>query len=68
MYFFLSAEYLDDGDPDYKCSHCGAIMWYGERLNKRRNAKNPTFLLCGMQDQVQLPLLKEPPTILKKSF
>ncbi|CAN6968699.1 unnamed protein product, partial [Brassica oleracea var. botrytis] len=59
-------EYLDDGDPDYKCSHCGAIMWYGERLNKRRNAKNPTFSLCCMQGQVQLPLLKEPPTILKK--
>ena len=65
MYFFLSAEYLDDGDPDYKCSHCGTIMWYGEWLNKRRNAKNPTFSLCCMQGQVQLPLLKEPPTILK---
>ncbi|CAN7058312.1 unnamed protein product [Brassica rapa subsp. trilocularis] len=59
-------EYLDDGDPDYKCSHCGTIMWYGEWLNKRRNAKNPTFSLCCMQGQVQLPLLKEPLTILKK--
>ncbi|CAF2051232.1 unnamed protein product [Brassica napus] len=59
-------EYLDEGDPDYKCSHCGAIMWYGERLNKRRNAKNPVFSLCCMQGQVQLPLLKEPPTVLKK--
>ena len=58
-------EYLDEGDPDYNCSHCGAIMWYGERLNKRRNAKNPTFSLCCMQGQVKLPLLKEPPTVLK---
>ncbi|KAF8091046.1 hypothetical protein N665_0455s0004 [Sinapis alba] len=40
-------------------------MWFGERLNKRRNAKNPTFSLCCMQGQVQLPLLKEPPTVLK---
>ncbi|RID62868.1 hypothetical protein BRARA_E01910 [Brassica rapa] len=40
-------------------------MWYGERLNKRRNAKNPTFSLCCMQGQVKLPLLKEPPTALK---
>ncbi|RIA04962.1 hypothetical protein BRARA_K00755, partial [Brassica rapa] len=31
-------------------------MWYGERLNKRRNAKNPTFSLCCMQGQVKLPL------------
>lgn len=41
-------------------------MWYGERLNKRRNAKNPTFSLCCMQGQVQLPLLKEPPSVLKR--
>ncbi|KAF8109176.1 hypothetical protein N665_0101s0007 [Sinapis alba] len=41
-------------------------MWYRERLNKRRNAKNPTFSLCCMQGQVQLPLLKEPPTVLKR--
>uniref|UniRef100_A0A0D3A952 ATP-dependent DNA helicase n=1 Tax=Brassica oleracea var. oleracea TaxID=109376 RepID=A0A0D3A952_BRAOL len=62
---FSENEYLDEGDPDYNCSHCGAIMWYGERLNKRRNAKNPTFSLCCMQGQVKLPLLKEPPTVLK---
>ena len=42
------------------------MMWYGERLNKRRNAKNPTFSLCCMQGQVQLPLLKEPPSVLKR--
>ncbi|XP_033145226.1 uncharacterized protein LOC103853396 [Brassica rapa] len=41
-------------------------MWYGERLNKRRNAKIPTFSLCCMQGQVQLPMLKEPPSVLKK--
>ncbi|CAN7051370.1 unnamed protein product [Brassica rapa subsp. trilocularis] len=62
---FSENEYLDEGDPDYNCSHCGAIMWYGERLNKRRNAKNPTFSLCCMQGQVKLPLLKEPPPVLK---
>ncbi|XP_056857211.1 LOW QUALITY PROTEIN: uncharacterized protein LOC130506557 [Raphanus sativus] len=58
-------EYTDEGDPIYTCTHCGAIMWYGERLNKRRNAKIPTFSLCCMQGQVQLPKLKEPPTVLK---
>ncbi|KAF8098608.1 hypothetical protein N665_0263s0037 [Sinapis alba] len=41
-------------------------MWYGEWLSKRRNAKNPIFSLCCMQGQVQLPLLKEPPTVLNK--
>lgn len=60
------AEYLDEGDPDYSCEHCGAIMWYGERLNRRRNTVTPTFSLCCMQGQVKLPFLKEPPLVLKK--
>ncbi|KAF8048014.1 hypothetical protein N665_2724s0004 [Sinapis alba] len=57
--------YLDEGDPEYTCGHCGAIMWYGERINKRKNSRNPSFTLCCGQGQVQLPLLKDPPTALK---
>ncbi|KAF8077315.1 hypothetical protein N665_1046s0003 [Sinapis alba] len=41
-------------------------MWYGERLNRRRNTSKPTFSLCYLQGQVQLQLLKEPPMVLKK--
>lgn len=41
-------------------------MWYGERINRRRNSLKPTFNLCCMQGQVQLPLLKEPPSELKR--
>lgn len=65
-FFWTYIGYIDEGDPTFKCSHCGAIMWFGERLNKRRNAKNPTFALCCLQGQVQLPLLKEPPKELKR--
>ncbi|CDY44620.1 BnaCnng11690D [Brassica napus] len=50
--------YVDDGDPTHKCEHCGAIMWYGERIEKKRQTKKPKFSLCCGQDQVQLPLLK----------
>lgn len=41
-------------------------MWYGERINKRKNSKNPSFSLCCGQGQVVLPLLKDPPTELKR--
>ncbi|KAF8092456.1 hypothetical protein N665_0414s0007 [Sinapis alba] len=41
-------------------------MWYGERLNKRKKSKNPTFSLCCLQGQVQLPLLRDPPIVLKR--
>ncbi|XP_010456611.1 PREDICTED: uncharacterized protein LOC104738072 [Camelina sativa] len=58
--------YLDHGDPEYKCQFCGAFMWYDERLNKRRNANNPSFSLCFLQGTVQLPLFKESPEFIKK--
>ncbi|KAF8100750.1 hypothetical protein N665_0218s0088 [Sinapis alba] len=41
-------------------------MWYGERLNRRRNTSKPAFSICCLQGQVQLQLLKEPPMVLKK--
>ena len=66
QFFFVNSEYTDEGDPIYTCTHCGAIMWHGERLNKCRNAKIPTFSLCCMQGQVKLHLLKEPQSVSKK--
>lgn len=66
MSFLTYADYIDEGDPSYTCSHCGAIMWYGERINRRRNTHTPSFTLCCGQGQVVLPLLKEPPEVLKK--
>ena len=58
--------YIDEGDPTYSCCHCEAIMRYREQINKRRNARTPTFTLCCMQGQVKYPLLKDPPDVLKR--
>ncbi|KAH0905321.1 hypothetical protein HID58_037148, partial [Brassica napus] len=58
--------YIDEGDATHKCEHCGAIMWYGERINRKRSTRKPKFSLCCGHGQVQLPLLKESPAILKK--
>ncbi|KAF8118673.1 hypothetical protein N665_0003s0048 [Sinapis alba] len=33
-------------------------MWYGERINRRRNAHTPSFTLCCGKGQVVLPALK----------
>ncbi|CAG7862632.1 unnamed protein product [Brassica rapa] len=62
----LNMGYVDEGDPTHKCEHCGAIMWYGERIEKKRQTKKPKFSLCCGQGQVQLPLLKQSPEILRK--
>ena len=62
---FCDIGYIDEGDATYKCDHCGAIMWYGERINRKRYARKPKFSMCCGHGQVQLPLLKEFPDILK---
>ncbi|CAA7031817.1 unnamed protein product [Microthlaspi erraticum] len=58
--------YNDEGDMTYSCVHCGAKFWYGERLNRRRRTGDPSFNLCCMHGQVKLPLLKDPPALIKK--
>ncbi|CAN7085429.1 unnamed protein product, partial [Brassica oleracea var. botrytis] len=45
-------DYVDEGDPEHKCVHCGAIMWYGERINKNKYRRKPIFTLCCMQGQL----------------
>ena len=64
--FFPEAVYIDEGDATHKCEHCGAIMWYGERINRKRYTRKPKFSMCCGHGQVQLPLLKESPAILKR--
>ncbi|CAL9237150.1 unnamed protein product, partial [Arabidopsis halleri] len=56
--------YYDEGDPTYTCPHCGALMWYGERLNKRVITRNPLFGLCCKQGKVKLPRMRDPPKTL----
>nr|XP_025603131.1 uncharacterized protein LOC112695132 [Arachis hypogaea]XP_025630251.1 uncharacterized protein LOC112723204 [Arachis hypogaea]XP_025674055.1 uncharacterized protein LOC112773204 [Arachis hypogaea]XP_025674064.1 uncharacterized protein LOC112773214 [Arachis hypogaea] len=56
--------YLDFGNPDYQCQHCGATFWYEERLNKHCHERVPKFGLCCRQGQVELPVLQQPPEIL----
>ncbi|XP_018444644.1 uncharacterized protein LOC108816573 [Raphanus sativus] len=41
-------------------------MWYGERINNKKNTRKPKFSLCCGQGQVQLPLLKDSPATLKQ--
>lgn len=60
--------YYDDGDPSYMCEHCGAYMWYGERLNKRVKRGKPIFSMCCHKGKVKLPLLKTPPNTLSSLF
>ncbi|XP_057779966.1 uncharacterized protein LOC130998566 [Salvia miltiorrhiza] len=56
--------YWDIGDPDCKCSVCGAYFWYEERIAKAKNAKHPTYTLCCGKGKIQLPKMTCPPKVL----
>ncbi|XP_057415906.1 uncharacterized protein LOC130710596 [Lotus japonicus] len=58
-------EYLDIGDPTWKCEYCGALMWYDERTVKAKRPDEPEFSLCCSSGKVQLPLMLDPPLTLR---
>ncbi|KAK2371204.1 hypothetical protein QL285_084180 [Trifolium repens] len=54
------ATYLNIGQPNHVCSHCGAIMWLEERL-KSGSKRNPIFSLCCSQGDIEIvPYTKLP--------
>ncbi|XP_019089270.1 PREDICTED: uncharacterized protein LOC109128046 [Camelina sativa] len=48
--------YDENGDATYSCEHCGALMWYNKRIDKRSKKSNPKFSLCCMHRKIDLPL------------
>ncbi|XVF08214.1 hypothetical protein REPUB_Repub06bG0207000 [Reevesia pubescens] len=54
------------GTPNHVCIHCGAILWYEERIVKSRKPLQPKFSICCSQRKVKLPFLKETPLFLKE--
>jgi hypothetical protein len=41
-------------------------MWYQERKGKGKDTTNPKFQMCCNNGKVQLPLLKQPPEVLRQ--
>ncbi|KAL6554020.1 hypothetical protein OROMI_019693 [Orobanche minor] len=58
------SEYFDIGDPIYECEHCKAQMWIGENV-ERAKLSTPKFSLCCLKGKVVLPILAEPPQLMR---
>ncbi|XP_058733726.1 uncharacterized protein LOC131605381 [Vicia villosa] len=58
--------YSDIGDPAIECTRCGALMWYGEKSDKRKHSVVPKFQQCCGNGKILLPLLKLPPPYLNQ--
>ncbi|KAL6573294.1 hypothetical protein OROHE_001753 [Orobanche hederae] len=57
----IHVTYNNFGPPSHQCPHCDAIMWYEERSNKARRARNPSFSLCCQYGKVLLSRVRETP-------
>ncbi|PWA59790.1 hypothetical protein CTI12_AA388220 [Artemisia annua] len=62
----VSSLYIDIGDCNWSCEHCGAVFWYGERL-KSSTLTRTRFTRCCGQGKVRLPHEKEPRILLNYS-
>ena len=64
-YHDLSSEcFLDIGEMNSECSKCGALHYIDERLLKS-TASDAEFSICCSDRQKELPLLEEPPLLIK---
>ena len=48
-----------------KCRWCGALHWMNEKLS-HSSLSNPKFGICCNSGKVELPVLRNPPHILKE--
>lgn len=59
LFYIVCLEYLDHGDPTYKCPMCGAFMWYDETLRGGTHGKRIGFSLCCLHGKVSLPTISK---------
>ncbi|XP_028793347.1 uncharacterized protein LOC114749047 [Neltuma alba] len=65
----LSTEgYIDEGDADYVCHYCGALMWFNERLKRAPSNEYPLFSICCCHGKILVPLMQPPPETFRKLF
>ncbi|XP_028801370.1 uncharacterized protein LOC114756588 [Neltuma alba] len=61
-------DYIDEGDPTYRCQSCGAMMWFNEKVGNCKSIMTPRFSMCCLNGKVQLPLITPPPELFIKLF
>ncbi|XP_045829948.1 uncharacterized protein LOC123921446 isoform X3 [Trifolium pratense] len=61
-------EYSDIGDMNVVCPKCDALVWDLEKLKKNSHTSAFEVSLCCMRGKVTIPLMIEPPLLLKNLF
>ncbi|XP_057451974.1 uncharacterized protein LOC130743762 [Lotus japonicus] len=56
--------YVDLGNMDMVCKHCGATLWLLERAEKSKSRVDPYFSICCARGKISIPYLKDAPELL----
>ncbi|GJU57550.1 DNA helicase [Tanacetum coccineum] len=63
-YLWDSLSYIDLGDCDQECRHCGCLFWYNERLKGNGYGRRAEYHLCCGGGKIYLPLQPNPPVFI----
>nr|GFB70652.1 helitron helicase-like domain-containing protein [Tanacetum cinerariifolium] len=58
--------YIDLGNCDQVCRHCGCLFWYNERLKGTHYAKQADYHLCCGGGQIYMPPTPNPPAFIQQ--
>ncbi|GJV89431.1 hypothetical protein Tco_1533369 [Tanacetum coccineum] len=60
--------YMDLGDCDQQCRHCGCLFWYNERLKGSHYTREAEYHLCCGGGQIHMPPTPDPPAFIQQLF
>ncbi|GKD30655.1 DNA helicase [Tanacetum coccineum] len=58
--------YIDLGNFDQVCRHCGCLFWYNERLKGTHYTRQAEYHLCCGGGQIYMPPMPNPPAFIQQ--
>ncbi|GJR08538.1 DNA helicase [Tanacetum coccineum] len=58
--------YIDLGDCDQQCNHCGCLFWYGERIRGNNYVRRPEYHLCCGGGKIYMRPPPDPPVFIQQ--
>ena len=55
-----STGYIDEGNPEFLCKYCGALLWYNERIELYKESDKIEFAICCLKRKIKFPYFREP--------
>ncbi|GKA86644.1 DNA helicase [Tanacetum coccineum] len=58
--------YIDLGDCDQQCQHCGCLFWYSERIRTKNYGRRVEYHLCCRGGKIYMPPTPDPPVFIQQ--